>query len=515
MATLKRIRVEHWLLMAIVLLALAIRLPAIDYDLPYVLHPDEPAIIRISREIFAGGDLNPHFFDYPSLIFYANALAYTPLYLSGRLTGEFDDRDDIVPLDSLAMGAVKTRQPAAVLLNRGVSLLCGLGTVVLLYAIGRVLDGRASVGLVAALMLAVWPQHAYHSRVVTTDAMVTFFVMLAFLMAALIFRRGNTWHYVGAGLAVGLATGTKYNGGMIALAVPLAHFLRAGWGGRRDARLYASGVVALLTFLLTTPYAILDYPAFSAAFFGVTQHYGRGHAGMEGDTLAWYTAFLWTSTTVTPLLAVAQIGRGLWQRSKPTLLLAAYPIAYFLFILRFEVRNDRTILPIVPFLFLLAAVALVDVAGLARRMPGRATRGTLAVLLVALVGAMIVYPTGTALRNNRLLAQEPSQVTAANWISANLEPGARVVIEAYSPYVDPVTFDVTVLNNLAENPAEWYAEQGFDYLIAANGMYGRYVNDPERYPDEARRYELLFERYELVRAFEDVLGRVVRIYRVR
>ena len=511
----KRSRPELALLLAILLMAAALRLPAIDFDLPYILHPDEPAVIRISRDIFAGGDLNPHFFDYPSLVFYANALAYTPLYLSGRLTGEFDARDDIVALDSLAMGAVKTRQPAAVLLNRGLSLLCGLGTVVLLYAIGRVLYDRASVGLVAALLLAVWSQHAYHSRIVTTDAMVTFFIVLAFFMAALIFRQGNTWHYVGAGLAVGLATGTKYNGGMIALAVPLAHFLRAGWGGWRDLRLYASGVVALLTFLLTTPYAILDYPAFSAAFFGVTEHYGRGHAGMEGDTLAWYTTILWTSTTITPLLALVQIGRGLWQRSKPTLLLAAYPVAYFLFIIRFEVRNDRTILPIVPFLFLLAAVLLVDLAALARRAPRRATRWALAVLLVALIGAMVIYPAGRALRDNRLLAQEPSPITAANWISANLEPGARVVLEAYGPYLDPAVFDVTVRNNLAEHPPEWYAEQGFDYLIAAGGMYGRYVNDPARYPDEARRYEQLFERYELVRAFEDGLGRKVRIYLVR
>ena len=515
MTYLKRVRVEHWLLAAIVLLALALRLPAIDYDLPYILHPDEPAVIRISRDIFATGDLNPHFFDYPSLIFYANAFAYTPLYLSGRLTGAFDSRDDIIELDSLAMGAVRSRQPAAVLLNRGVSLLVGVGTVVLLFAIGRVLDGRASAGLVAALLLAVWPQHAYHSRVVTTDAMLTFFIMLAFLMAALIFRRGQTWHYLGAGVAVGLAAGTKYNGAMIALTVPLAHFLRAGWRGWRDARLYAAGAVAVLVFLLTTPYAILDYPAFSTALFGVAGHYDTGHAGMEGDTLAWYTAFLWTTTTVTPLLAVAQIARGLWQRSKPTLLLAAYPVAYFLFIIRFEVRNDRTILPIVPFLFLLAAVALVDLAALARRAPGRGKRGALGVLLVALIGVMIAYPTWTAVRANRLVAQEPSQVTAANWIIDNLEPGARVAIEAYTPYLDPAVYDVTVLNNLAEYSAEWYADQGFDYLIAGSGMYGRYVNDPQRYPDEARRYELIFERYQLVRAFEDALGREVRIYRVQ
>ena len=80
-AHLTRIRLEHWLLSAILLLAVGLRVAAIDYDLPDIYHPDEPAVIRISREMFATGDLNPHFFDSPSLIFYSNALIYTPLYL--------------------------------------------------------------------------------------------------------------------------------------------------------------------------------------------------------------------------------------------------------------------------------------------------------------------------------------------------------------------------------------------------------------------------------------------------
>lgn len=513
-AHLKRIRLEHWLLSAIVLLALGLRLAAIDYDLPAIFHPDEPAVIRISREMFATGDLHPHFFDYPSLIFYTNALAYTPLYLGGRLSGAFDSRADILPLESVTMGTVRAPQPAAVLLNRGLSLVMGVGTVALLYFIGHILTDRPAVGLLAALLLAVAPNHVYHSRIVTTDAMVTFFIVLTLLMAALIFRQGRTRHYVLAGLAVGLAAGTKYNGAMVALVVPLAHFLRAGWRGWRDWRLYAAGLAALAAFLLTTPYAILDYPAFSAALFGVMGHYGRGHAGMEGDPLVWYATFLWTTTTLAPLLALVQIGRGLWQRSRPTLLLAAYPIVYFLFIIRFEVRNDRTILPIVPFIFLLAAVVLADLLALTARAGSRPARMAAAALAVGLLAATVVYPAALTLRENRVLAGELSQETAAVWLAANLEPGARVAVGAYSPFVDPGIFDVAGFNSLIDNPPEWFAAQGFDYVIAAGGMYGRFYREPARYPDEVRRYDQLFGALELVRVFDDGWNEI-RVYRVR
>ena len=513
-AYLTPIRLEHWLLSAILLLAVGLRVAAIDYDLPDIYHPDEPAVIRISREMFATGDLNPHFFDYPSLIFYGNALAYTPLYLGGRLTGAFDSRADILPLESVAMGTVRAPQPVAVLLNRGLSLLMGVGTVALLYIIGVVLTNRPAVGLIAALLLAVAPNHTFHSRIVTTDATVTFFIMLTMLMAALIWRQGRTRHYVLAGLAVGLAAGTKYNGAMVALVVPLAHFLRAGWGGWRDGRLYLAGVVAAAVFLLTTPYAILDYPTFSTALLGVMGHYDSGHAGMEGDTLQWYLTFLWTTTTLAPLLALVQIGRGAWQRSQPTLLLAAYPVVYFLFIIRFEVRNDRTILPIVPFIFLLAAVVLADLMAHRARAAGRPARIALSALLVGLLAATVIYPALLTLRENRILVGELSLETGAGWLADNLEPGARVAVGAYSPFVDPGVFDVVGFNSLIDNPPQWFAAQGFDYVIAASGMYGRFYREPARYADETRRYDQLFGALELVRVFDDGFNEV-RVYRVR
>ena len=101
---LTRIRLEHWLLSAILLLALGLRVAAIDYDLPAIFHPDEPAVIRISREMFATGAPHPPLFHYPSPIFYNNTPAYTPPYLPGRPTPAFASRARILPPGPGAQG---------------------------------------------------------------------------------------------------------------------------------------------------------------------------------------------------------------------------------------------------------------------------------------------------------------------------------------------------------------------------------------------------------------------------
>ena len=71
----------------ILLLAFALRTWGINYDLPYIYHPDEPGYISIALNIVKTGDLNPHFFNYPSLFFYINSFAYFLAEVIGKLTG--------------------------------------------------------------------------------------------------------------------------------------------------------------------------------------------------------------------------------------------------------------------------------------------------------------------------------------------------------------------------------------------------------------------------------------------
>ena len=61
---------------AVLMIGIALRGYTLGYDLPYIYHPDEPVNVDITQQVFKSGDLNPHFFVYPSLLYYVNDAAY-------------------------------------------------------------------------------------------------------------------------------------------------------------------------------------------------------------------------------------------------------------------------------------------------------------------------------------------------------------------------------------------------------------------------------------------------------
>ena len=77
--------------------ALALRLLGIDFGLPYVFDPDEAVIVN-HAVAFGRGDLNPHYFNYPSLFMYIMFVIYGLIYVVGWLTGIFASTVDFARL---------------------------------------------------------------------------------------------------------------------------------------------------------------------------------------------------------------------------------------------------------------------------------------------------------------------------------------------------------------------------------------------------------------------------------
>ena len=502
------------LLVIILLVAFALRMWGIGHDLPYIYHPDEPSYIAISQNIFRMGDLNPHFFHYPTLFFYLNALAYIPFYLVGKVLGVFASPADILTPVSLAMGVAKSPMPTTVLGGRLITLLFGVGTVALTYLIGKRLSNRAEVGLFAALLVAVAPSNVYHSRFVTPDTFVVFFAAAAFYAAVLVYQQGKTWQYCLAGICVGLTASSKYNGGMIVLALLLAHFLRHGRGALKERNLYLGLFLCGVGFLATTPFALLDLSNFLEDLAFERQHYSTGHTGMEGDSLRWYLSYMWNTAGLIYLAAFLEGLRAVFARDKGILLLAAFPVVYFIFISSFVVRNDKTFLPLTPFLFLLTAsffAHLLSKAGAWRSTPRY--KPTVAMLAgLAIIG--VAQPFSTTIGNSIRFATVDSRETARVWIGNNLPADAKIAIEPYVPYLEPAQFSVHQTAQMIANEPAWYLEQGFEYLIFSEGMYGRYFREPDRYQMQVAQYERLFQRFDLVKLFTDG-DYEVRIYRVQ
>lgn len=501
------------LLGAILLLALAIRVWGIAYDLPYVYHPDEPAMIQRSLHMLKTGDLNPHFFHWPSLPFYLNALAYVPYYLLGRQLVGFKSPEDIPSLRQLTMGVVYSPMPTTVLLGRLVTVGFGVGCVALVYLIGRRLTGVRSVSLLAALLVALSPTCVSHSRWATPDTFAAFFALAASYMSLLLFQEGKTWQYVLAGVCVGLAASSKYNAALVLVALLVAHFFRHGWTGFRSRDLYLALAASGSAFLLTTPFALLDFPKFWTDLSFDRAHYSTGHAGMEGDSLRWYLSYLLRVSGPASILAGIAIIGAFMSRSKILLLAASFPIVYFLTVSQLNVRNERTILIVIPFMFLLAAILLLELFRRATKLQRKSSVLVSILLLLALLALSVGIPAYNTVQAGLKLSLVDSRETARIWIQDNLTPGTQVAIESYSPFVDPRQFSVLGVGRIPEYSPDWYVEQGFEYLIFSSGMYGRFFADRGRYAAEVALYEGFFNRFELEKAFTDG-DFEVRIYRV-
>lgn len=498
---------------SIILLAVLFRIWGVNYDLPYIYNPDEPEYIRISQEIFTSGDLNPHFFNYPSLFLYLNSLAYIPYFFIEKLIGNINIPIDIKPPISIIMGVTFTPMPSNVLLGRLVTIVFGVALVGLVYIVGKQISGKEEVGLCASFLVAISPINVSHSRLITPDTFLTFFCMASILFIILIFQQGRLSHYILAGIFIGLTVSTKYNGFLILIPLIFAHFFNSNLVSRRLYYLLLAFLFCAFSFLVTTPYSLIDFTHFIQDLNYEALHYSSGHPGMEGDSLIWYLHYLWTTNAI--LYVIAGIGTlyGLLLRLKESLLLSVFPIVYFVFISNFIVRNDRTLLPVIPFLILIASWFFIDILQKTNTISSKKIRIISIISVIILMTSSFsvnFYKTITDAKN---LTQPDSRKTARLWINNHLPNDAKIAIESYSPWVDPLQFDVNGFAKIIDREPDWYRSQGYEYLIFSEGMFGRYFREPQKYINEYSQYQKFFTEFDLEKFFNDG-GYEIRIYHI-
>ncbi len=499
-------------LTGITLLALALRIWGINFGLPYLYHPDEPRYVVIAQDIFKTGDLDPHFFNYPSLFFYLNALAYVLYCFVGKVIGVLNTPADIAPPTLVGPGVGQTLMPATFLLGRVLTVAFGTAAVIIVFIVGRKLTASSASGLLAALLMAISPINVSNSRYITPDMFLVFFTLLAFWGAVGVLQEARPGQYILAGIATGLTASTKYNGGLIVFSLILGHFLHFGLKGLKERCLYVALAACGITFLLGTPFALLDCQKFLTDFQYEVRHYATGHPGFEGDALVWYASHLGRLEGLGAILAAVEIVRGAVIRSKRLILLSAFPLLYLLFISSFVVRFERTMLPMTPFLYILAASLLIAILGWARKLQPISRR-----VLVYLMGFLIFILTASlafqTITDAVRLTTIDSRETARIWIDRNIPIGSRIVIEAYSPYVDPQRFSVHAVQRMIDHPPEWYIDNRIDYLVFSEGIFKRFYLEPGKYTIEIAQYDELFRTFDMSKHFTDG-GYDIRVYRV-
>ncbi len=419
---------------AVTLVAAAVRVFGAGFGLPYLDHPDEPAVADRAIAILQTGDFNPHYFVYPNLYTYLEAGVFAVHFLLLVSSGVIERLDQIRAADFYLWGRLLT-------------VALGTLTVPLVYLAGRRLYG-VGAGLIAAGLLALNNLHAQNSQFITVDVPVTFFTALAlWLIARLLPRRGDPvppgWgRYLAAGVAMGLAVGTKYQAGLILLPFLVAHGYAAAAAppGRRlgaflGGRLWLALGALGGAFLLTTPFALLDLPHFLNDVASALAHYRYGHLGFEGD-YNWraYVPQLYALDPLPTLLGVAGVVFATLRHRPADLVLVSFPLALYFQMSGYRVIFVHNLLPLLPFTTILAAGLVVAawrllVRRLAARPSVRWTQmAARAALLVVLL--LVIWPGASAAAQRDYRFSRPDTRTrAAAWLDAHTPPGTKIWME--------------------------------------------------------------------------------------
>jgi tetratricopeptide (TPR) repeat protein len=479
----------------------------------YRFHPDEQRLARAAFQL--KNLLDPPLTVYGMLPVY---LARVTLELASFWTGH-----ELAGLDSH-----QARKTAYLSLRLVVALL-SWASLWLVWLIGRRFLGEW-VGLVGAAFVAVAPIVVQQAHFFTVDSVFLALMLASFYALARAMQRGDYRSYLIAGALIGATGATRLNGLTLGLVLLAGHFVEGGWGGWKnlwrkglDRKLWAAGGAALVVLGLLQPFLLADPGRILRT--GSTDDFLYALQLARGDFLhPWsladvhtvpylhYWTDLWPLGVGWPLTVFFALGLvyALWKRRMVEALMAGWCLFYFLQIGGLHNKHLRYLLPMLPFLSLLAADLCAAV--------WRRNRYAGSVLAVGLV----VYTSFYGLAFVQIYRTEDSRIQAARWVAEELPAGARIGVErggfSMAGMISDERFekepmDMTALFGTGKYMscragAEYLRErmQGLDYIavIDAN-RYRQFVAAADLYPTLASFYHRLWAGelgFELVRRFK-------------
>jgi hypothetical protein len=503
----KNARIALFLL--ILILGVVTRFWGLSWGLPNTYHVDENWFGGKAIK-FLQGDLNPHFFHVPTLHMYALAGMWKVYYGIEKSSGH------VRTISEFAETYIQS-PTMFYLLGRALSALMGLGTILLLYLLGKRMFG-ARAGAIAALLLVFGLDHARISHDMLPDVPMVFFLVLGYLFIWNIAEKGRTRDYLWAGAAAGLAMTTKYGGILLFLPLFIAHVYRVREEKRPlreiilSPRLIGSGLIFLAVFFLGSPYVILDFPRFFKDFKWQSSHLAS--AGHYGDaavhsSLLFYLryGFMENIGIISQFLVLGGLILCLFRRKKRDLILLSYPLIQFAMVATWKARATRYLFPMAPFFVLIGAVFLDYLLGRGDRRfapvgADRKRRIAWAAASVLLIAAVIAPSAIRVAKFDAALAGPDSRTRAREWIEYNIPKGTRIALEEYGPPISRQGYTVYYNHTLSNTNMEYLAFTGVEYAVVSDTMAGRFIRFPQDFPKEAAFYEQLAREATLVKTIE-------------
>ena len=194
---------------------------------------------------------------------------------------------------------------------RGLSVLFGVLTVPLMYAVAWQLFRSRWAGLLAALLVAASPLHVWYSQEVRMYSLLTFLCLLSSYFLLLAIGAKKTWQNLALWPAYTLtsiaALYTHYFAFFVLAFQALYLFLVWSAAGFRPARLVAggliSGVVTMLAYLPWLPHLLTRY--------GTDVSYWPGRLNLQQAVLDSFLSFVGGESMPEPIGILLAVGYGL------------------------------------------------------------------------------------------------------------------------------------------------------------------------------------------------------------
>ena len=415
-------------LLAICLVAVALRVIGLQYGLPAVYNPDEVAIMTRALS-FGRGTLNPHNFLYPTFFFYV-LFAWVGVYLgilwiTGRVAS-------VAALQRLLF----TDPTGIYTAGRLLGVAAGTITIPLLYRLSRALTDRRTA-MAASLFLAVAPLHVRDSHYVKHDVPATLAIVVAYLAIVRVWpcarddgpRRRDI---VIAGAACGAAFSTHYY--CVFLAIPLAlAIVRAHWSSGVGAWLRdltigfavsAAVFFALSPFLIVEPLtALRDIAANRAIVVDRAVAEGAFAPALRYAALLWNDAAGWRIA----LLAVVGVVTTIVSAPARAALLLAFPVPFLIFIAN-TAPASRYLNPVLPFMVIFAAAGLSRLASFV---------GNSSAFFWVFCAAAAFPAAGQSVAGGLFFRHSDTRTLAQQYVETNIPSGSTMLTQPYSAALTP------------------------------------------------------------------------------
>lgn len=490
-----------------------IRLWGIDFGLPYIYHIDEPVYVSAALNLGSGViGKQPTPTGLPTILFLEYGL-YFVLGYGLKLFSSLAEFEQAYRADPTVF----------FLLARATSAIFGALTVILVYYLGSAVKNRKA-GAVAAIILAVSFLPVRDSHYAVPDTLMIFFLVLLTLLCVYAVQKKSAKYFFAAAFAAGLAIATKWTVWIlitIGVAVLLLAWENKRLGWRKLPRLVGLALVGGLAGFTLIGFQFFINPG--VIIWSILREISMGGSGgfslWQVDTVPGWVFYLKTIlfTAGIGVFSLALFGFGMRvnqlikEKDPGSILLLAFPVFYFVIMGSTRHYFARYTLPLMPFASIFAAEAIVVLGSLFSRQESR--REWIWVALIVL--AANLQPLVNSLRSDALIRREDTRTIAKQWIEANLPEGAKIGVD-WLYHTPPLQYEgwpipysersyvvsVPSFTGLfADQPASWYRENGYQYLVASSFLYQVPLLDAEKQLRREQFYAELGNQFSLVGEF--------------